>query len=106
MPSVKAFPQRATRMTWSSPALFDQQLADEVQHVRFANVWIRKLTERDGPKAVMALARAVAQADAAFKQIVGDQDNIVVYPVADDIRREAGFTEDEIKTAHSFVDRK
>jgi uncharacterized ferritin-like protein (DUF455 family) len=85
-------------------ALFDQQLADEVQHVRFANVWIKKMIERDGPKAVMALARAIAQADAAFKEIVGD--NIVFYPVDDDLRREAGFTEDEIKTAHSFVDGK
>lgn len=85
-------------------ALFDQQLADEVQHVRFANVWIKKLVERDGAKAVMALARAVAHADAAFKQIVGE--NAVSYPVADDIRREAGFTEDEIKTAHSFVERR
>jgi uncharacterized ferritin-like protein (DUF455 family) len=85
-------------------ALFDQQLADEVQHVRFANVWIRKLVDRDGAKAVMALARAIAQADTAFKQIVGD--NVVNYPVADDIRREAGFTEDEIKTAHSFAERR
>jgi uncharacterized ferritin-like protein (DUF455 family) len=85
-------------------ALFDQQLADEVQHVRFANVWIRKMVERDGPKAVMALARAVAQADAAFKEIVGE--DVIFYPVADDLRREAGFTEDEIKTAHSFADRK
>jgi uncharacterized ferritin-like protein (DUF455 family) len=84
-------------------ALFDQQLADEVQHVRFANVWLKKIIERD-PKAVLALARAIAQADAAFKEIVGD--NIVFYPVADDLRREAGFTEDEIKTAHSFADRK
>jgi uncharacterized ferritin-like protein (DUF455 family) len=85
-------------------SLFDQQLADEVQHVRFANVWIKKLVEREGAKAVMALARAVAHADAAFKQIVGD--NVVTYPVADDLRREAGFTEDEIKTAHSFTERK
>jgi uncharacterized ferritin-like protein (DUF455 family) len=85
-------------------ALFDQQLADEVQHVRFANVWIKRMIERDGPKAVMALARAVAHADAAFKEIVGE--NIIFYPVADDLRREAGFTEDEIKTAHSFVDGK
>ena len=62
------------------------------------------MIDRDGPKAVMALARAIAQADAAFKEIVGD--NIVFYPVDDDLRREAGFTEDEIKTAHSFVDGK
>ena len=85
-------------------ALFDQQLADEVQHVRFANVWIRKMVDRDGAKAVIALARSIAHADAAFKQIVGD--NVVTYPVADDLRREAGFTEDEIKTAHSFAERK
>jgi uncharacterized ferritin-like protein (DUF455 family) len=85
-------------------ALFDQQLADEVQHVRFANVWIRKMVERDGPKAVIALARSIAHADAAFKEIVGE--NVVSYPVADDIRREAGFTEDEIRTAHEFAERK
>jgi uncharacterized ferritin-like protein (DUF455 family) len=85
-------------------ALFDQQLADEVQHVRFANVWVKKLIERDGAKSVMALARAVAQADAAFKQIVGK--NAVSYPVANDLRREAGFTEDEIKTAHTFAGRR
>jgi uncharacterized ferritin-like protein (DUF455 family) len=83
-------------------ALFDQQLADEVQHVRFANAWIKKLVERDGAKAIMALARAIAFADAAFKQIVGDK--AIIYPVADDLRREAGFTEDEIKTAHSFAE--
>jgi hypothetical protein len=52
----------------------------------------------------MALARAVAQADAAFKQIVGE--NVIVYPVADDLRREAGFSEDEIKTAHAFAQRR
>lgn len=78
-------------------ALFDAQLADEIQHVRFANIWIKKMIKRDGARAVMALARAVAQADAAFKEIVGN--DFINYPVADDIRREAGFSEDEIQVA-------
>jgi uncharacterized ferritin-like protein (DUF455 family) len=77
--------------------LFDAQLADEVQHVRFANHWIHLLIERDGGRAVLALARAVAHADEAFKHIAGD--DVVTYPVAEDIRREAGFTEEEIAAA-------
>jgi len=85
-------------------ALFDQQLADEVQHVRFANVWIKKLLAEDGPRTMMALARGIAQGDAAFKEVVGEK-NMVTYPVSEDVRREAGFTDDEIQTAHSFVAR-
>lgn len=85
-------------------ALFEQQLADEMQHVRFANVWIKKLIERDGPRAVLALARAVAHAEKAFKEIVGT--DIVFYPVADELRREAGFTDDEIEAARAQVERK
>jgi len=84
--------------------LFDAQLADEVQHVRFANFWVKKLIQRDGARAVMALARAVAHADAAFKHIVGE--DIVIYPVADDIRREAGFTEDEIEWVRALAAQK
>jgi uncharacterized ferritin-like protein (DUF455 family) len=85
-------------------ALFDQQLADEVQHVRFANVWIKKLLADEGPRTMMALARGIAQGDAAFKEVVGAK-NMVSYPVSEAVRREAGFTEDEIQTAHSFVGR-
>lgn len=84
-------------------ALFDAQLADEMQHVRFANRWVKKLIDRDGPRAVLELARAVAQAEAAFKVIVGN--DIVVYPVADDLRREAGFTDEEIASAHTLAER-
>jgi uncharacterized ferritin-like protein (DUF455 family) len=83
--------------------LFDQQLADEVQHVRFANAWIKKRIERDGGQAMMALARAIASADEAFKHIVGG--GAVTYPIAEDVRREAGFTEDEIRTARMYSER-
>jgi len=83
-------------------ALFDQQLADEFQHVRFANVWIKKLVDEEGGRTMMALARGVAQGDAAFKQVVGE-DNLVAYPISESVRREAGFTDDEIQVAHSFA---
>jgi uncharacterized ferritin-like protein (DUF455 family) len=82
-------------------ALFDAQLADEMQHVRFANVWVNRLIERDGPHAVLALARAVAHAEAALKWVAGG--DIVFYPVADELRREAGFTEEEIASARKLV---
>jgi uncharacterized ferritin-like protein (DUF455 family) len=83
--------------------LFDAQLADEVQHVRFANHWIKLLIQREGPRAVMALARAVAHADQAFGIVVDGAS--ITYPVAEDIRREAGFSEQEIATARGFVER-
>jgi uncharacterized ferritin-like protein (DUF455 family) len=85
-------------------SLFDQQLADEVQHVRFANVWIKKMTERDGARAIMALARAVAHADEAMKEIVGT--DIVWYPVSEQVRREAGFTDAEIQAARDLIPQK
>ena len=85
-------------------SLFDQQLADEMQHVRFANVWVKKIVDRDGARAMMAMARAIAHANAAMKIIVGGDMNF--YPVSDELRREAGFTDDEIKTAREFADQK
>jgi len=77
--------------------LFDAQLADEVQHVRYANVWIKILMEKGGPAAVFELTRAVSIANDAMRIIAGEA--AVFYPVAEDIRREAGFTDDEIEAA-------
>jgi len=82
-------------------ALFDQQLADEIQHVRYANEWVPKLVAAGGPRAVFDMARAVASADAAFRLVAGEA--MVSYPVAGDIRREAGFDEAEIETARRFA---
>lgn len=76
--------------------LLEAQLADEVQHVRYANEWVRRMVERGGPRATFALVQAVARADAAMREVAGDA--ITVYPVADDLRREAGFSEAEIET--------
>jgi uncharacterized ferritin-like protein (DUF455 family) len=82
-------------------ALFDAQLADEVQHVRYANVWIKRLTESIGGRAILDTARAVAQASEAFAVVAGEA--MIAYPVADDIRREAGFSEQEIERAHAIA---
>lgn len=82
-------------------ALFDAQLADEVQHVRYANVWIKRLTEQQGAAALLALARAVRTASEAFAIVAGEA--MTAYPVADEIRREAGFTEEEIARARQIV---
>lgn len=84
-------------------ALFEQQLADEVKHVRYANEWLPRLIESGGARTVFEIARAVANADAAFRMVAGEAK--ITYPVVDYIRREAGFAEDEIETARRFVAR-
>jgi uncharacterized ferritin-like protein (DUF455 family) len=76
--------------------LLDTQLADEVQHVRYANTWIPRLIEKQGPRATFEVVRAVAQANAALKVVAGEA--LTVYPVSDDLRREAGFSQAEIDT--------
>lgn len=82
-------------------ALFDAQLADEVQHVRYGNVWVKKLMDQGGATAVFELTRAVSAANRGLKIIAGE--GATVYPVAEDVRREAGFTEAEIAAAKQLV---
>jgi uncharacterized ferritin-like protein (DUF455 family) len=82
-------------------ALFEMQLADEMQHVRFGNVWVKKLAELEGPRTTFAIAQACAQATEALKRV--SQDGTLFYPVASDARREAGFTEAEIESAQRNV---
>jgi uncharacterized ferritin-like protein (DUF455 family) len=84
-------------------SLFDAQLADELQHVRYANLWISKLLELGGAREVFELARAMAQAEKAFQTIAGDAG--ITYPVAEQARREAGFSDEEIEVARQFVTR-
>ena len=75
-------------------ALLDSQLADEIQHVRFANHWMPELTRLGGPRATFELARAVGQANEAMAVVAGDA--VTRYPVQESLRREAGFDEGEI----------
>jgi uncharacterized ferritin-like protein (DUF455 family) len=75
--------------------LLDTQLADEVQHVRYANEWVKRLVERGGALATFQMVRAVSQADQAMREIAGEA--LTSYPVAEDVRREAGFEPGEIE---------
>jgi len=81
--------------------LFEAQLADEVHHVRYANEWVKKLLERGGARAVFTLARDVARANEALQLVAGD--GVQFYPVSDELRREAGFTESEIDSARASI---
>lgn len=76
--------------------LLDTQLADELQHVRYANEWVRRLVEQRGARATFELVRSVARADEALRQVAGSAG--VRYPIADQLRREAGFSDAEIET--------
>lgn len=83
--------------------LFESQLGDEVQHVRYANEWVKRLSEQGGARVAFDIARCVAQADAALKQLAGDA--LTTYPISGDLRKEAGFTDEEIETVRSLVER-
>jgi hypothetical protein len=83
-------------------------LADEIQHVRFANSWLRRLAH-DDPRVLMKIAAAIrllATVTAALAPEPGEL-NAVGTPIGDprkrvpmvnvDDRRLAAFTEDEIR---------
>lgn len=82
--------------------LFDMQLADEMQHVRYGNEWVKKLIDRGGARVTFEVARAVAQASDAFR-LVADADSMLFYPVSDELRREAGFNDREIESARALA---
>ncbi len=84
-------------------ALFEMQLADEMQHVRYGNEWVKKLVERGGPRVTFEVAKAVAQAGEALR-IIADANSIVAYPVAENARREAGFSDGEIAGARKLAE--
>jgi len=83
--------------------LFDTQLADEIQHVRYANRWTQELTAAGGARATFELARAVGQANEAIAVVAGGA--VVRYPVDAGLRREAGFTDGEIEVVKEFPTR-
>ncbi len=80
--------------------LLDAQLADEIQHVRYANHWTAVLAERGGARAAFELARAVGQANRALAIVAGGA--MVRYPVDAELRREAGFSDGEIEAVKEF----
>ncbi len=89
-------------------AMLDGILADEIQHVRFANQWIKRYADED-PRTLMKIAIAVRYlqtVSAALAPQAGDVNAVGtvlqgpehrVSPVVNvDDRRAAGFTEQEI----------
>jgi uncharacterized ferritin-like protein (DUF455 family) len=81
-------------------------LVDEIQHVRFANTWLRRLVKED-PRVLLKVASAVRQAEAMMDALTPRPGNLSlegvelakvdrgITPNADD-RRAAGFTDEEI----------
>jgi len=73
------------------------QLADEISHVRFANTWIRKKLKEE-PRTLLQMGAAMNAAAAAFRLVMGSEGTEgVEYPAATQARREAGFTEQEVR---------
>jgi uncharacterized ferritin-like protein (DUF455 family) len=78
---------------------YDAQLADEIGHVRFANEYLARATARD-PAVVMRIGRALNYAFEAFAHVMGQHAmDAVSYGVNAEGRREAGFSEEEIRKA-------
>lgn len=78
---------------------FDSQLADEIIHVRFANEWIRR-TISENPRELLRMGAVMIKAAAAFEQVMGKEATAgISYPIEEAGRREAGFTEQEVKLA-------
>jgi len=79
--------------------MYEAQLADEVNHVRFANRWIRKSIEKDR-RALLAIGAALTDTAIAFAEVMGKEATEgVSYPIDEIGRLDAGFTPDEIRDA-------
>jgi uncharacterized ferritin-like protein (DUF455 family) len=86
-------------------AMYEAQLADEVNHVRFANEWIRKSIARDR-RCLLEIGKALTEASVAFAEVMGSEATEgVTYPIDAEGRRDAGFTEDEIRLAIEIQER-
>jgi hypothetical protein len=78
--------------------LYEAQLADEIQHVRFANEWIRKAIQGNR-RTLLEIGAALTAASTAFLEVMGKEGTEgVSYPIDAAGRRDAGFTEDEVRT--------
>jgi uncharacterized ferritin-like protein (DUF455 family) len=79
--------------------LYEAQLADEVNHVRFANEWIRKSIQRNA-RSVLEIGQALTAASLAFAQVMGKEATEgVTYPIDEAGRLDAGFTPEEVRLA-------
>ena len=80
-------------------AAYEAQLADEVNHVRFANEWIRKGIQKD-KRCLLQIGEALTAAAKAFSEVMGTEGTEgVSYPIDAAGRLDAGFTVEEIQLA-------
>jgi len=79
--------------------LFEAQMADEITHVRFANVWIHA-SKKKNPRAVLQMGTALTTASEAFNLVMGKEGTEgAMYPADTEGRMEAGFDREEIDQA-------
>jgi uncharacterized ferritin-like protein (DUF455 family) len=79
--------------------MYEAQLADEVNHVRFANDWIRK-TILQNRRCLLDIGAALTATSLAFAEVMGQEaTDGVSYPIDAAGRLDAGFTPDEITAA-------
>lgn len=84
--------------------LFEQQQADEILHVRFANDWIRRQIEADR-RNVLKMSAALTAASEGFEQVFrGGGTEVSKYGVAQQERLEAGFLREEVEKAHEIAE--
>ena len=83
--------------------LYEAQIADEISHVRFANEWIRTLTQED-PRTLLRIGQAMKTASQAFAAVMGREGTEnVAYPADREGRLEAGFTPEEVELTASLM---
>jgi uncharacterized ferritin-like protein (DUF455 family) len=79
--------------------MYEAQLADEINHVRFANEWIRT-SIRHSARNVLRIGEALTAAALGFAEVMGPEATQgVSYPIDEGGRLDAGFTPEEIRAA-------
>jgi len=79
--------------------MYEAQLADEVNHVRFANEHIRRAIQQNR-RTLLEIGEALTAASIAFAEVMGKEGTEgVSYPIDAEGRLDAGFTPDEVRSA-------
>ena len=79
--------------------LFEGQFADEIQHVRVANEFIRQSIKQE-PRLALRVAAALSAATSVFMQVFGEAGTAVFkYLPSEEGRLEAGFAQEEVDVA-------
>jgi uncharacterized ferritin-like protein (DUF455 family) len=79
--------------------MYEAQLADEVNHVRFANEWILKAIKQN-KRCLLEIGTALTDTSLAFAEVMGQEGTKgVSYPIDEPGRLDAGFTLPEIRMA-------